>query len=201
MSLNEWIEFYVARFFENERFIKNVIAGVAGHGVKPDLQKLLKATRKKDAKRYADNLTLTNQDLASLTLNAASLGFTHRAFFKEFIPQNIGPITWPAGKIVGGVPQDQEAGKKFFKQVTATFAARQRIHVHLFENETEHHFFFFDAHDAYGVAGNHWIGGNHVHYSSHLWGIPKEGTFQGFETRGERPTNVHIKYKDIAETI
>lgn len=184
-------------FFRAEQKAKAIFDRMKNHGIKDELKALFSATRKKEAVRIAGTLTMTQRDLVGLILNCADLGLRHHLFTKEFRPPGTEGLQPPVDMIAEGGKELTEAGKRFFKQMGHVFTQRQQIHVHLFENEAQHHFIFFDFADT---KDEHWVGGNHVHYSSHLWGIPKEDTFKDFETRGERPTNVHIKFVEVQAT-
>ncbi len=178
-------------FCRADREATEMFRRTKSHGISEDLKKLLTAERKADAIRIAKGLTISQLDLVGLVMNCGDLGLRYHFYKKEFRPQGTENLRAPTEMAGGDGKTLTKEGRKFIKQIGHAFNQRQQLCVHLFENDTQHHFIFFDFDD---MNGKHWVGGNHLHYSSHLWGIPKDETFKAFETKGERPPNEHIKY-------
>lgn len=192
-SLKEIIDLEVDLFFIADRRARESLEKLKSHGISQDIRDLFAAKRKNDAERIAKRITIRHQDLAALALNSEQLGLTHRFKAKEFHPHGVGDFKAPLEITKPGSSFFNKEGKAWFKRVSHMFNQRKRMHVHMFENDKEWHFLFFDFSDTQGHGGKV---GPHIHYCSHLWGVPKEETFRVFDTRGNRPTCVHIKYED-----
>ncbi len=52
--------------------------------------------------------------------------------------------------------------------------------------------FFFDAQD---LLEGHWVAGDHIHYTSYLWGSNMRSVWEGLDSRKFKPKSEHIRYK------
>jgi len=184
----------VALYFMAEERARLTAAICKNYGIKPELRRLLAATKKKEALKIAKTLRLSIRDLTGLTLNCAELGLRRRFFTKEFHPERLGSLEPPKQLTIPGEKKFTPEGAQWSKRMHRLFEERKQLFVHLYEGADMWHFFIFTPDDLKGNHGNY---GGHLHYTSHLWNIPKEETFKSFETRGERPPSVHVSFDDI----
>jgi len=173
--------------------VKSLTQTLRKFSLPPDLVKLFEIDSKKDVKRFAENdLVIKDSDFVKLILNAETFGFHHQRMHKEFIPEDL--KTFDPREIAKVDPQTKQftkEGKKAVTKITQIFKQRKQLSVHWFQFGFEWHCFFFDGGD---LLGNHWVGGDHIHYVSHLWGLSSEEVWNGFQERGYSPSKAHIKY-------
>jgi hypothetical protein len=63
----------------------------------------------------------------------------------------------------------------------------------------EWHLFYFDYNDALiPKTMNHYAGGPHIHYLSHLWGVDKDKAWKMLDNRQATINSTHIKYSPNA---
>ena len=147
---------------------------------------------KKEAERFAEKeLVINDKDFIELIFGAERYGFHHSKKHREFVPEHLKNFD-PHGLTKADESGKFTAeGKKAFTKIMQIFKDRKQLSVHWFQFEFEWHCFFFDGRD---LLGGHWKGGDHIHYLSYLWNIPGDKIWKGFDTRGDTPPNVHIKY-------
>lgn len=197
-NMENWIEEW-ARETAQSTFERLRNRGIPAH-----LVELFKQTQKKDAVRLAKNMTITGTELSSLILNCDSIGFLHSPFHLDIIPEHLYPTEAEekAFKENGvGAFKTQEA-KKFVRKLSAMLDQRKMVHGHLFENQHEWHLLYFTPDDAMATQRGkvpHWVGGNHIHYTSHLWGLDREVIWSSLQNPPYIIKNEHIKYVDSAE--
>lgn len=159
----------------------------------PGLTKLFEFKTKKEAERFAENeLTIQQSEFANLIANAHLYGFNHSTKRKEFVPeelQNFDPMKF--GEHDPITKRLTKQGQKSFNIIKEIFDKRRQLHVHFFQSEYEWHCFYFDFQD---LLSQHWAGGDHIHYLSHLWGVSSQVIWDGFENRNFSPKKAHIKY-------
>ena len=158
-----------------------------------DLAHLFEIESKKEAERFAEReLVLKDSDFVNLIMGAENFGFFHRRKHREFVPAHLGKINpnniGNADSKTGPLTKE---GKKEFRKIAEIFRQRRQLSVHWFEFGFEWHCFFFDGGD---LLGGHWSAGDHIHYLSHLWGIPGTQVWEGFDARDFSPAKAHIRY-------
>jgi hypothetical protein len=92
-----------------------------------------------------------------------------------------------------------EAAKKFVRKIQGAFQRRKNLNAHLFENGSEWHIFWFTFDDINSGAKGmnpHWTEGDHVHYTSYLWGHKKEEAWEDLASGKYSISGEHIKYKN-----
>jgi hypothetical protein len=154
-------------------------------GITRDVRELLGASRKKEAKRVADRMTLTKTDFTSLVLNCADLRLSHHKKHLQFVPQELA--------------SRRENGDEF-RRVRAIFQQRKNRVVHFFSNMDSWHCFTFTYNDVFGDAQtgrHHWEMGAHVHYTSHLFThLDRKTVWESLVNRNAEFSGVHIRWAD-----
>jgi hypothetical protein len=165
-------------------------ASVTRLGIPESLQSLLLTTSKSEAEKYARNITVTEYDLFLLIHNCNQLRLTHRAKFKQYVPDHLKISDTDRNEMKTDNPKD------FFKKLYAGLEQRRYIHVHLFEYSSDWHCIFF-SHQDIEPTDNHWKYGCHLHYISHLWSnLDKRRVWNQFNKRStEISGNLHIKFE------
>jgi len=92
-----------------------------------------------------------------------------------------------------------ESPSRFGRKVRSLFEFRKQNHVHLFEAEKEWHCFYFSYGDIEDSKKNHWKGGPHIHYTSHLWPrTDATSLWESFDKRWGRTTGgVHLSFNSF----
>lgn len=189
-----------------EYIVKNAVAEVRqlttdirkAH-LSDSLVKLLEAKSKKAALKVIDKeLVLEQDEFAKFIENAELFGYFHERKHKEFVPPDLRNVDH---KVFGNAdPKTGELtkeAKKAFNQVAQIIKTRRQLSVHLFHFGFEWHCFYFDFSD---LLKGHWVGGDHIHYLSHHWGISSAQVWDGFDGKGASPGHAHIRYRhDLRE--
>jgi hypothetical protein len=89
---------------------------------------------------------------------------------------------------------------KFVNKIDQQFKQRKNVVAHLFTKDEIWHCFYFTYQDAFGTkmsGENHWKYGDHIHYTSHLFGrqMKKEEVWADLDKKQYNFKNLHIKYK------
>lgn len=160
-------------------------------GVPDKLKDLFVMDRKSQVEQYCRDLVLSEHDLFLLIHNCSQLRFTHRAKFKQYIPEHLKVNDADRDQMKSGSP------KKFLKKTRAGLSERRYIHVHLFECGSEWHCFYFSHQDIEPTGTNHWANGCHLHYVSHLWAnLKKRRVWDEFNKRStEIQGSIHIRFE------
>lgn len=163
---------------------------VGKFGIPDNIGSLFSAKSMREVKRLSASLKLTENDLFLMIHNSRQLGFSCRSKNSSFVPDHL-QITdsdWQSFK-EGRVEQ---MPRKFFNLLRE----RKVINVHLFESGSQWHCFFFTYSDIDEVSENHWEGGPHIHYVSHIWPRLNRNTlWESLNRRRERASSgVHIKF-------
>lgn len=171
-------------------------------GVPEIFQKLLRINKKKTAVTYAKSLTLSHKQLSLSITNIDQLGYTHQQFHKQYIPAELIPSDseLKAMNSQGIGPVLSPEASKFMTKTRQSFLKRKNVHGHLFIKEQEWHIIYFTFDDINaGAKGEkpHWVGGNHIHYVSHLWGVDRDATWSNLQQRSYSVSGAaHISYFD-----
>jgi hypothetical protein len=195
---------HVVRQEEVEQFVAEKFREMKAHwtaeGVPEGLARLLAATRKKEVEKVAKGLMVTGRQMAMLVLNHAQLGYTHRQKFPRHTPPHLAFTDTERDAVARSRPGPLEGpAKTFVNKLFSTFEERRHIYVHMFEKAPEWHCFWFADQDATASATrgtNHWDGGPHLHYVSHLWpGRDREEVWRVFDQRQTNiPGSLHIRF-------
>lgn len=174
---------------------------IAARGVPAIFRELFAARKKKVAKRFAADIVINLKDFSDLSYNVSQIGFRHRRHHEQYVPKEL--RTTEEERIaffsngLGSLKSKSAAG--FFRKTLAIFSQRKNVNAHLFEKENEWHIFWFTFDDVFagakGVAP-HWTGGDHIHYTSHLWGHNKDEVWQQLVSGRYSISGIHIKYHD-----
>lgn len=173
--------------------IQKICLGVREKLLPPKLVELLAARSKKIAVRIAEReLALSMKEFSDFILWADACGFSHARKHKEFVP-DIAKQFDPK-KFGDHDPETRiltKDGKKQFNVIKEVFKTRKQFSAHWFEEGSEWHCFYFDQHD---LTEGHWMGGNHIHYVSHLWGLSADQVWANFDSRKNPTNHAHIKF-------
>jgi hypothetical protein len=158
------------------------------------LVRLFEAKSKKAALKIIKNALILDQDeLLKLISTPQLFGFNHSRKHKEFVSDDLSNIDYAAlGKAGSESNEFPNKSMKAFRQIVQVFKTRRQLSVHLFQFGFEWHCFYFDFSD---LLQQHWSGGDHVHYLSHLWGISRDKVWNGFDKRNFSPGHAHISYR------
>jgi hypothetical protein len=163
-------------------------------GIPNKFKELFKIDQKAKVQQYCRELTVHEIELDFVIHNCSQLGFTYHYKFPIYVPEHL--------KTNDSDFENPQNGKppKFIKKYNARLVAGQekRIHVHLFENGSQWHFFYGTYQDMQS-DNNHWENGSHIHYLNHLWSnYSKEQVWESFDKRNvEISGSVHIRFEKI----
>ena len=165
--------------------------------VPENLKALLAARKKKHAERIADEITITSSDLFALIMRHADDGWTYRSMHRDFVPEEARLTSEDEAAFFGnGVGRFSPRAQVGFNKIKALFTKRLHRSAHLFQRGTEWHSFYMTYADI-GEADrrNHWEGGSHIHYVSHLWPrVDRDTLWRSLEHRELHVPSVHIRY-------
>jgi hypothetical protein len=150
-------------------------------------------TQKKDVLRLDGSHLITSDDLHAFVYNCDQIGFTHSSWFEEYLPPNVSRKDLPkvihakagaAIEVVGNTNLSE-------RQLKSVMNQRKNTSVHFFSKGETWHCFFFSYND---IRGKHGAMGEHVHYLSHLWGMPKDEVESQLKQRDYSLSSIHIKW-------
>jgi hypothetical protein len=169
-----------------------VEAQYRGVGITPGLQELLSASRKAEAVKLCERLSLAGRELVALTFCARDQGWRYRQKHRDFYPD----LSRVADK-----PYEAPA-EQFFRRFQLFKNEWKHRSAHLLQRGAEWHCFFFTDHDIFRISRRkgprwfttHWKHGTHVHYVSHLWGLDVEQLWARMDQRDISVSGEHIRY-------
>ena len=140
-------------------------------GISKSIRDLLGARRKKDAERIASEVVIDAAQFHDLVLNCQMLGLSHHSKFHSFEPeQRLLTADERAALFASGETQPPSADQeKVAAKVRQLFVEREQRSIHMFANSRDEWHCFFFSFDDIADSGNHWTGGSHVHYVSHVF--------------------------------
>lgn len=162
-------------------------AAVAHLGIPDYLKNLFEVTSKSEAEQHIQKITIPEYELFLLIHNCNQIGFTHRAKFRQYVPEHLKLSSEDREVMKATNP------KKFFKKMDAGLAQRKYVHVHLFERSSDWHCFYFRHQDIEHETD--WKYGSHLHYLSHLWTLNKRWVWSKFNKRRFDISGIHIKFE------
>lgn len=173
---------------------------ISARGFPEKIKRLFEIKDKKSAERYCKTLHLNGYDISDSRFNADQAGFSHTNKHLEIVPEDLEPtkVQKDAFRNISELgPIQNKDARKYLQKISATFKQRKNINAHLYERGKEWHLFWFTYHDS--IPGNigqepHWQGGNHVHYTSYLWGLNKENVWKSLESSSYKINGTHVKY-------
>jgi hypothetical protein len=173
---------------------------ISSKGIPDSLQKILVCKTKGELEKVTANLTISHEDFASFIYNCAVANLAHEMKSFQYIPDHL--QTNPEEKksfFQSSVGNLEGQALKFFKKISNQFKFRKNVVAHLFVGETDWHCFYFSYDDLFGIkksGKNHWEYGDHVHYTSSLFGIhvTKERAWTELDNKKYNLPNLHIKY-------
>ena len=159
---------------------------IRGAGVPQKLEYLLEARRKKEAVKLAKALTMRSDEFAHLIFNADQIGFRHEIRDRHHVPPDL------RGRVK--TPED----------ALEVFRKRRVVTSHLFTRAAEWHCFHFDYSEVVDESdlgpqkAPHWVGGPHIHYLSHLWGMDLTTLRSALDERSfGSHGSVHIRFQRL----
>ena len=157
-------------------------------GIPEKLYTLLGITKKSELLKYCRRITISEDELVSLTLTCHQFGYIYSPKFKDYIPDgrrltDIDIANLKAGKT-----------RKFGNKVHSIFEERKHYMVHLFEKGEEWHCFFSTYQDM-KPDQSHFGGRPHLHFVNYLWSShAKLQVWEAFDQRThDVQKSVHIK--------
>ena len=177
----------------------DVVQRITDRGVSEVFKQLFALPKKKEVERYCKELRIDGSEFAAFIHNCGQIGFHHEKHHAETVPEELHTTDAELKAFLDngvGVFKTKEA-KKFVRKTTASFDRRKHISGHLVIKGTEWHLFWFTFEDVFaGSRGreNHWAGGDHIHYTSHLFGIDREKTWSMLTTPPYSIKGIHIAY-------
>lgn len=171
-------------------------------GFPESIKKLFASKRKNDLTRIAKNIVISMDDISHMILNCDLLGYKHSRKHISFYPEGTFPVpeeeeAFSQIELPGEITGD--LARKYVNKINEIFEKRRCLSAHLFEKNEEWHIFYFDFNDIFTPKDeNHFVGGQHVHYISFLWGknIDKQTVWEKFKYRDIKINSVHIKYRE-----
>lgn len=166
-------------------------------GFPKNLLTLFSLKKKPDVIKMVKQIILNEDDLVRAIFNANALGFDYSKMHKYFVPDDIRHTDEEKEAFYNngiGVITNKKA-KKFVKKVQEHFRKRMVRSTHLFAKDHEWHLLYFDYNDAYVKTQNHFKGGPHIHYTSHLLtSMTKYTVWNMLENRQVKIQSEHLKY-------
>ena len=135
---------------------------------------LLNTSGKREATRYAKDLTVTSEALVGIIL-AAQVGglgpYAYASYDTEISTEALHP-THEELTALGRASVGKATGLalKAIRKIDQQFKERSLLVVHIFYSRSHRywHMFYFDQRD-YGARQNHWKHGPHIHYSQNTF--------------------------------
>ena len=131
---------------------------------------LLNTSGRKEASRYARDLTVTSEALVAIIL-AAQVGglgpYAYTSYDREISPDTLNPTKEELNALGRtGVGQVTGLALKAIRKLDQQFKERSLLVIHLFYSRSHRHWhmFYFNQRD-YTPRRNHWKHGPHIHYS------------------------------------
>jgi hypothetical protein len=125
---------------------------------------------KREASRYAKDLTITSEALVGIILAAQAGGlgpYAYASYDREISADTLSPTNEELTALGrAGVGKAAGLALKAIRKIDQQFKERSLLVVHLFYSRSNRywHMFYFDQRD-YAARGNHWKHGPHIHYS------------------------------------
>ena len=147
-------------------------AQIAARGVSSDLASVLGSQKKRDLVKRLRSLVVSGITLEALIFNCGQIRFSHRAKHRDHIPADLQltPRQRLALRSMRGPPLTEEAQKAGIK-IDHALRRRRHVSAHMFESATSWHCLYLTYKESSGAPvfePNHWKGGAHLHWSSHL---------------------------------
>lgn len=163
------------------------------------LQKLLSIEKKSELKKYCKSIIIYEEDLALLIHNSEKISYNHYRKHHEFVPSHLYPKKNELDAI-GNVKTGEMVtgdGKKYLNKIKQVFIERRMLSVHVFQNVTKWHLFYFDQHDM-DKHRNHWKYGSHIHFVNFLWpNLDVNNLWELFnKTESSASGKLHIRYQE-----
>jgi hypothetical protein len=166
---------------------------LTSEGIPKNLSLLLDIGRVADARKYTNQLQISEYELFLLIHNCEQLGWGHRSKFPQYVPDHL--------QISDKDRQESHLGRlePLARKLASTMEERRCIHVHLFERGLAWHCFYFSNDDLREGKESHWKHGPHLHYVSHQWPkYSKEEIWSLFDTRQTKISGaIHVRFRQF----
>lgn len=194
-------EFLVQLKIKAREEAMRIIENMKAKGVPEKFIKLFGFKKKKEVNRYCRELTVTHEEFALLATNFEQIGMSHKRHHFEHVPKELKTSEDEkiAFRVNGLGAFASKSAIKFIQKISATFKQRKNINAHLFEGEGGWHLFWFTFDDINaGATGKapHWSGGDHIHYTSSLWGHDLMKIWMQIQEGKYSIAGTHIRYLD-----
>lgn len=185
--------------FDIHSIVNKHFEDLTAKGVPNYLEEMLAIDKKLELKKYCKYITIISGDFVLLIHNSKKINYKHYRKHHEFVPNHLHPkrneldaiANMKTGETITG------DGKKYLNKIKQVFIERRMISVHVFQNKTKWHLFYFDQHDM-DKHRNHWKYGPHIHFVNFLWpNLDVNNLWDLFDkTESSASGKLHIRYQD-----
>lgn len=176
-------------------------SAIRARGVSTSIRQLLAAKRKRDVERIAQEITIESSEFHDFLINCRMMGLSRHSTFHHFEPEQRVLTEEERASFLAArnapVAPASVAEEKVSAKVQQLFVERLHRSVHLFTSANEWHCFFFSFEDI-SDEENHWSGGSHVHFVSHVFDsrLKKKAAWKALAERRHSIPTVHLRYRD-----